>query len=347
MSEYSVTALTPLDPSGQARLHAFLALNGIRRDDNLDYTCVLTDADGQWIATGSCYLNTLRCIAIGQAYQGEGLLRRIVSHLLAVQAARGNTHVFLYTKPDAAPRFADLGFFEVARVLDAVVFMENRRRGFKDFLEELKTHRRPGSAAAVVINANPFTLGHLCLVETTAAACDTLHLFVVSEDASLVPYPVRWRLVRDGVSHLGNVLCHATGPYLISNATFPSYFILDAEDVVREHARLDVQVFLAIAGAMAITRRFVGEEPKSRVTAMYNQVMQDELPRGGVALTVIPRARHAGEPVSASSVRQLLHAGCVEAIRLLVPDSTYRFFQSPEAQPVLARIRAAEKVVHD
>lgn len=80
-----------------------------------------------------------------------------------------------------------------------------------------------------------------------AAAVDLLHVFVVSEDASLVPFSVRRQLVAEGCADLSNVVCHETGPYMISNATFPSYFLKDSDTVTRSHAKLDIQVFLRIA----------------------------------------------------------------------------------------------------
>ena len=72
------------------------------------------------------------------------------------------------------------------------------------------------------MNANPFTLGHQYLVETAAASCDLLHLFIVSEDSSLVPFSVRKKLVMEGTAHLKNICYHESGPYIISSATFPS-----------------------------------------------------------------------------------------------------------------------------
>ena len=86
------------------------------------------------------------------------------------------------------------------------------------------------------MNANPFTLGHLNLVERAAKECDTVHLFVLSEEASLVPFDVRWKLVTEGVAHLNNVICHPSGPYMISSATFPSYFLKDEQAVITGHA---------------------------------------------------------------------------------------------------------------
>ncbi len=74
------------------------------------------------------------------------------------------------------------------------------------------------------MNANPFTLGHQYLVEKSGAENDLLHLFIVSEDASLVPFKIRKQLVMKGTAHLKNICYHDSGPYIISNATFSKLF---------------------------------------------------------------------------------------------------------------------------
>lgn len=98
--------------------------------------------------------------------------------------------------------------------------------------------------AALVMNANPFTLGHQYLVEKAASENDILHLFIVSEDQSLVPFSVRKKLVLEGTAHLKNIIYHESGPYIISNATFPSYFQKDADAVMESHANLDLTIFV-------------------------------------------------------------------------------------------------------
>ena len=239
------------------------------------------------------------------------------------------------------------GLVEVYSVDGTLVFLENRPDGFDRYLSDLAATRRPGVAGAIVMNANPFTLGHRYLVETAARACDVLHLFVLSEDASLVPFAVRRRLVQEGVAELPNVVLHDSGPYIISSATFPSYFLKDTAAVNENHARLDIAVFARIAQALGITKRFVGEEPASRVTSLYNRVMLEELPKAGVACEVVPRLASAdGIAVSASTVRQALRDGDFERVRELVPASTYDYFTSVEAAPVLERMRAADNVIH-
>lgn len=346
MSQYFISSVSPEDTAAMARIDALLEQEGIRRDRNLDYTCAMYDGDYHVVGTGSCFGNTLRCLAVSPEHQGEGLLCDIVGHLMELQSARGNVRLFLYTKPDTAKFFDSLGFYEIARVPGALVFMENRRDGFSGYLSTLSGTKRGGSAAALVMNANPFTLGHQYLAETAAAAWDTLHIFIVSEDVSLVPFSARRRLVEQGVAHLPNVICHDSGPYIISNATFPSYFLKDEQSVIEGHARLDLAVFSKIAAALGVTCRYVGEEPASQVTGLYNRIMTEELPKAGIACVTVPRREALGKPISASTVRQLLHDGDWNGLRALVPESTYRYLTGDEARPVLERIRRAENVVH-
>ena len=365
MSEYAISEIYPSDRYSNSQVDRLLEAEGIRRDANLDYTCGMYDDDMNIIATGSCFGNTLRCMAVSSAHQGEGLMNDIVSHLISYQYTRGNLHLFLYTKCNSAKFFGDLGFHEIVRVEDRIVFMENRRTGFSDYLAGLQreTHKALAAkttptpagprTAALVMNANPFTNGHLYLVEKASAENDLVHLFMVSEDASLVPFAVRERLIREGTAHLPNLIYHASGPYVISSATFPSYFQKDETAVIESHAYLDLQVFAKIASALGITVRYVGEEPTSLVTGIYNKIMQEELPKAGVSCVVVPRieapadaAYAGGKAISASTVRQLLKEGRFEALRPLVPESTLRYFESDEAAPVLARIRNEKNVIH-
>ena len=346
MSEYTLSQVSPSDKTTMAEIDALLQKEGIRRDGNLDYICAMFDEDYHVIGTGSCFGNTLRCFAVSSDHQGEGLLNQIITHLIEVQCARGNLHLFLYTKVKSAKFFGDLGFYEIARVEDTLVFMENRRDGFGAYLRSLEKTKTEGRSAALVMNANPFTLGHQYLVETAAAACDTLHLFVVSEDASLVPFAVRKRLVAEGTRHLPNVVLHDSGPYIISNATFPSYFLKDEAAVIEGHAKLDLAVFTKIAAALNVTARYVGEEPTSQVTGLYNQIMKEQLPKAGIDCIIVPRKQAEDKAISASTVRQCLQSGDWDTLARLVPETTLDYFRSPEAAPVLARIQKAGNVVH-
>lgn len=346
MSEYALTQVSLSDKRMLAQVDALLVENGITRDANLDYICAMVDEENRVIATGSCFGATLRCFAVSQQHQGEGLLNEVVSHLMEYQMARGYTHLFLYTKIKSAKFFQSLGFYEIARVDGTLVFMENRRNGFPSYLSRLEKTARPGVSGAIVMNANPFTLGHQYLVETAAGRCDTLHLFLLSEDASLVPFGVRKQLVQAGTAHLKNVVLHDSGPYIISNATFPSYFLKDDAAVIQGHAKLDLTIFVRIARALGVTVRFVGEEPTSQVTGLYNEIMAAQLPENGIDCVILPRKEALGKAISASTVRAALQAGDWQTLSQLVPQTTLDYFKSSEAEPVLKRIRSAANVIH-
>ncbi|MEG2427070.1 MAG: [citrate (pro-3S)-lyase] ligase [Clostridium sp.] len=360
MSDYHISQIFFDNKREMKQLDALLEKEGIERDKNLDYTIGLYDEDYTLAATGSCFGNTLRCMAVDSHYQGEGLLNQVVSHLIDYEYSRSMIDLFLYTKCDKAFFFKDLGFYEIARVDGKVVFMENRKQGFSGYLENLRKETElqvmnrkmiltPDTlTGAVIMNANPFTLGHLYLLEQASAACGLLHVFVVSEDRSAVPFEVRFNLVKKGSAHLKNLVFHQTGNYMISNATFPSYFLKDVDTIIRSHAGLDITIFTQIAKSLGIAARFVGEEPLSQVTAIYNQVMTAELKHAGIDCIVIPRKTNTNntDVISASAVRSLIHQGAIGSIKELVPESTYEYFTSPESQPVIQAIQAEADVIH-
>ena len=197
------------------------------------------------------------------------------------------------------------------------------------------------------MNANPFTLGHRYLVETAAKENDVVHLFLLSEDAGPIPAHVRHRLVREGVADLPNVVCHETGEYLISSATFPGYFLKSEEKILRTQARLDTALFVRIAQALDVTVRYVGSEPRSVVTGIYNEVLSEALPAHGIQCRIIQRKELPdGRVISASAVRQAIHDDRLDAAADMLPETTLSFFRSEEAAPVIAAIRAEQDVVH-
>ncbi|MBQ7600744.1 MAG: [Lachnospiraceae bacterium] len=330
----------------QKKMIRLLSDAGIRPDPHLDYNCVLVDEDDNVLASGSLFRNTLRCLAVRPDLQGEGYMGRIVSHLLQIEISRGYTNAFLCTKPSYKDLMTDLGFHEIVSVPGAV-FMESRKDGFVKWLEgvrielkgeewEARSKREEYTGtAAIVMNANPFTLGHRHLAETAAKAYTRVVVFVVEEENGAIPFSVRYRLVREGLRDLPNVTVLPSGPYVISQATFPSYFLKDEEEAVKTHTSVDLAVFTRIAYDLGITARLVGEEPESPVTRLYNDAMQKMLPEAGIGITVIPRIKAGRRLISASTVRKALVSGNFETVREMTPESTWRFFASEEAEPVL------------
>ena len=347
MSEYTIVKIFRNDKRSIAAVERLLHKNGISLDANLDYTCGITDPSGEFIATGSCFSNTIRCVAVEPQFKGEGLLNLIITHLLEHLSQKNLFHVFIYTKYSTALFFKKLGFYKVTSVRDTISFLENRKNGFKNYLDRLEPpSEKKEKAAAVVMNCNPFTLGHQHLIEEACSTNDQVHLFMLSEDASIFPFKVRRNLILMGTAHLRNLTYHESGPYMISNGTFPSYFQKDSNQAIESQAYLDANIFINMAERLGIRNRYLGSEPTSNVTHRYNKVLQKHLPQSGINVTIVERKTNRGKAISASAVRQHIKAGCFDILPELLPQTTLDFLKSKEAAPIIQRIKNSNNVIH-
>ena len=171
----------------------------------------------------------------------------------------------------------------------------------------------------VVMNCNPFTLGHRYLIEQAAKQVERLFVMVVREDCSLFAYAERKAMVEKGVAHLENVTVIDGSEYAISQATFPTYFLKRLDDAADTQMLLDLDLFRRhIAPALGATVRFVGTEPTDRLTRRYNQLMHEVL----ADVREIVRLEKEGNAVSASRVRKAMEQGDMSTIRQLVPPTT-------------------------
>lgn len=171
----------------------------------------------------------------------------------------------------------------------------------------------------VVMNCNPFTLGHRYLIEQAAKQVERLFVMVVREDCSLFAYAERKAMVEQGVAHLENVTVIDGSEYVISQATFPTYFLKRLDDAADTQMLLDLDLFRRhIAPALGTTVRFVGTEPTDRLTRRYNQLMHEVL----ADVREIVRLEKEGNAVSASRVRKAMEQGDMSTIRQLVPPTT-------------------------
>lgn len=171
----------------------------------------------------------------------------------------------------------------------------------------------------VVMNCNPFTLGHRYLIEQAAKQVERLFVMVVREDCSLFAYAERKVMVEQGVAHLKNVTVIDGSEYAISQATFPTYFLKRLDDAADTQMLLDLDLFRRhIAPALGATVRFVGTEPTDQLTRRYNQLMHEVL----ADVRETARLEKEGNAVSASRVRKAMEQGDMSTIRQLVPPTT-------------------------
>ena len=316
----------------------FLERSQIRPEKNLDAVYGIYDGE-KLIATGSTFNNILKCIAVDCEYQGGQVLGQLITELLSAVWDMGHTQTYVYTKPSTQEAFTHLGFKEIARVENHVVFMEKAIHGFSEYCSDIEKFKCEGEKiSSIVMNANPFTNGHLHLITQASLQSDHVYVFVVSEDASLFPSAVRKELVTLGTAHLTNVTILDTGNYMVSSQTFPSYFLAEDVDTTRIQAELDARIFKEkIAPLLGITRRFVGEEPISFATSIYNEALKKVL-EPEIELQIIKRIQRGSEVISASYVRQLMKEHDFESIKEIVPKTSYDYIRSDKAQDIMNKL---------
>ena len=177
----------------------------------------------------------------------------------------------------------------------------------------------PPRGGVVVMNCNPFTLGHRYLIEQAAKQVERLYVMVVREDCSLFAYTERKAMVERGVADIENVNVIDGSDYAISRATFPTYFLKRLDDAADTQMLLDLDLFRRhIAPALGATVRFVGTEPTDQLTRRYNQLMHEALKD----VRETARLEKDGNAVSASRVRKAMEEGDMNTIRQLVPPTT-------------------------
>lgn len=183
---------------------------------------------------------------------------------------------------------------------------------------------------AIVMNCNPFTLGHRYLIEKAASSVERLYIFVVEEDKSFFRFKDRFEMVMNGTAGLKNVCIVPSGNFIISAFTFPEYFMKDYVKEKEFDMSSDVEIFGSkIAPALHITKRFAGEEPFDVVTKKYNETMNEVLPRYGIEFVEIPRlATEDKTIINATLVRHLLKEKNFHEISKFVPDSTLHILKA-------------------
>jgi [citrate (pro-3S)-lyase] ligase len=325
-----------LSSSDRARARAFIEAQGLHFEEGAD-DVVGAFEDGALVAAGARAGDVLKMIALDPARQGGELLGEVVGELVRLGLAAGCWTLFLYTRPAHVPSFEALNFRLLASTSKAALLEYGG--GFDAWLAKAKRLVRPGDGGAVVMNCNPFTLGHRHLVEVAAGRVATLYVLVVREDRSAFPFEARLRLVHEGTRDLSNVVVLDTSRYAVSALTFPAYFLDRADAVAEVQMELDLTLFGGrIAPALRATRRFVGTEPYSLTTRAYNQAMQRVLPAFGMEVIEIERLRAGEAAISASEVRAALASGDEARLGALVPPTTLSYLLSDEGRAVRGRL---------
>ena len=349
-----IQTLNPATPRQRQRIEAFLKRNGLRIDD-MNYYAAVFDDDGEMIAGGGLKDDVIKCVAVDDAHKGEAIANTLVSHLISHANQEGYSCIKLFTKPKNRQLFESLSFRLLAEAPEAILMetgiggisntvealkkIKEKSEKYKEYNKECKKDSKkckenipylnttppqlltttPPRGGVVVMNCNPFTLGHRYLIEQAAKQVERLYVMVVREDCSLFAYTERKAMVEQGVADIENVSVIDGSDYAISRATFPTYFLKRLDDAADTQMLLDLDLFRRhIAPALGATVRFVGTEPTDQLTRRYNQLMHEALKD----VRETDRLEKDGYAVSASRVRKAMEEGDMNTIRQLVPPTT-------------------------
>ena len=347
--------LNPSIPRQRRRIEQFLGDNGLRLDDVDYYAALVDETTDEIVAGGGLKGGVIKCVAVADGHKGEAVANQIVSHLIAQANADGHQCVKLFTKPQNRQMFESMSFRLLAEAPKAIL-METGIGGIKRYCEELRVkneerrvkseesnselhhitsttpqpvklhHLNPSppqlimpQSGIIIMNCNPFTLGHRYLIEQAAQQVDTLYILVVREDCSMFGYDERKAMIVRGVAHINNVVVCDGSEYSISATTFPTYFLKCLSDASDTQMTLDIDLYRRhIAPALGATVRFVGTEPDDPLTRRYNELMKSMLSD----VREVARLEKSGVAVSASRVRKAIVENHLALAARLVPLTT-------------------------
>lgn len=362
-------------PFFRRKVESFLRANGLRME-GLEVYYTIQDSSGNILAGAGLEADIVKCVAVSAEARSMGLVAPLISHIISEQGAR-NLKVF--TKPENEFVFGSLGFHTIARAPLAIL-MENGH-GLENYCDYLRHVRAQlGISGVIVMNANPFTLGHKYLIDKALEQVDHLFIIPVKEDRSAFPYAERLAMLRAGVmpgpdrasaqpsaeenyfsgrcpknqfspavaspTHADALITVLEGSsYVISAATFPTYFLKDLSDAAETQMLLDLDLFSRhIMPALGATMRFVGSEPLDALTARYNSLMQERIPGTVIVprstlLSVISSEAEGGVEkshiISASNVRKALSEGRFREAAAMCPESTWPYLLAALAERAL------------
>ncbi len=335
-----IIQLNPAIPRQRRRIEQFLGDNGLRLDDVDYYATLVDETTDEIVAGGGLKGGVIKCVAVADGHKGEAVANQIVSHLIAQANADGHQCVKLFTKPQNQRMFESMSFRLLAEAPKAIL-METGIGGIKRYSEELesekgkvkseksngKLHHNNTSpqqpimppSGIIIMNCNPFTLGHRYLIEQAAQQVQTLYILVVREDCSMFSYDERKAMIVRGVAHINNVVVCDGSEYSISATTFPTYFLKCLSDASDTQMTLDIDLYRRhIAPALGATVRFVGTEPDDPLTRRYNELMKSMLPD----VREVARLEKNGVVVSASRVRKAIVENHLAQAARFVPPTT-------------------------
>lgn len=259
----------------------------------------------------------------------EAIAAFIYRTVSAALAGSANAPREMASLGDDERRLVDCGLEEFRKNCCAL-YLEQEKTNIENALHVYREYsmfpaRPEDRIGAIIMNCNPFSNGHVYLVEEALKIADYLYLFIISEDTSIFSFEHRFAMVQNHFRGEARIKILPSGLLMASALTFPEYFNKKDTSNNSGDGTLDTYFFRdTIAPLFKIRFRFLGTEPKCRVTARNNELLKRLLPEAGIKVIEMERKKGAdGKPFSASRIRGLMRANDLAAIKSMVPATSF------------------------
>lgn len=309
----------------------FLKSFDLKLDDDLTKILYVEDDDNKIIGTISCANYIIKGLAVDPTYQSENLAGVLVNEM--IQYFRNN-NIFNYqvfTKPMYKDIFISMGFRKIVET-KKVIMLEGGVSNISLELDKLKIQLKyqfgpiteETDIAALVINGNPLTNGHVYLIEEASKRHNYVVVFIVEENKSEFSFEERFSMAYLATKRFGNVCVLPSTKYVVSALTFPSYFLKDADEVNEEYAKIDALIFKEhFMKQLFIKKRYVGTEKSNKMNC-YNDTLKEILKDD---LEIVERISENGDVISASRVRALLKENKLNEALDYIPRENHIIFR--------------------
>lgn len=306
--EFELQELSLNIKRNREKVENFLSNNGLRFEE-MDIYCAFFDSNDAIVAGGGVKDDVLKCIAVDNDAKSNSLSNAIISRLRQIANENGFPHTRVFTKPENLNIFESLGYRLIGSSPYAIL-LESNSRGISDYVDKLKDLYIEGYNGIIVMNCNPLTEGHKYLINEARKKVDNLYIIPLPESNSEFSFEERFGMLKEFSNKFQNVIVCPSSDYLISNITFPSYFLKKISDATDSQINMDINIFVNhIAPAIGCKVRFVGSEPTDLLTARYNELLKDILPSYNIRLEVLERKETSpGNAISASKIRNAVEA---------------------------------------
>lgn len=206
---------------------------------------------------------------------------------------------YLNLKGNISPKFYDWHTERIELAFDLL----KHSKEYYDFIAYLHTLKKPGRNGFIAISANPFTLGHQYLIETSSKKVDNLYVIICSSENTFFHQEHRQRMLELGVSHIPNVIPIKSNTIFANEIMFSDYFFknLDQQKELNFNYMHSITLGL-VAPILNIVIRFYGDEPTDKVTRTYMETFKA---KASFSTEIIPRKQINGKIVSATFVREM------------------------------------------